>query len=46
MICGKNLIQCEDGKEYKLSDTTSNYIGVQVYYSGKINTQKGKKIHY
>lgn len=43
MICGKNLIQCEDGKEYKLSDTTSNYIGVQVYYSGKINTQKGRK---
>ena len=43
MICGKNLIQCEDGKEYKLSDTTSNYIGVVVNYSGKINTQKGKK---
>lgn len=43
MICGKNLIQCEDGKEYKLSDTTSNYIGVLVNYSGKINTQKGKK---
>ncbi len=42
MICGKNLIQCEDGKEYKLSDTTSNYIGVLVNYSGKINTQKGK----
>lgn len=43
MICGKNLIQCEDGKEYKLSNTTSNYIGVLVNYSGKINTQKGKK---
>lgn len=43
MICGKNLIQCEDGKEYKLSDTTSNYIGVLVNYSGKINTQKEKK---
>lgn len=43
MICGKNLIQCEDGKEYKLSDTTNNYIGVKVYYTGKINTQKGKK---
>lgn len=43
MICGKNLIQCEDGKEYKLSDTTSNFIGVLVNYSGKINTQKGKK---
>lgn len=43
MICGKNLIQCEDGKEYKLSDTTNNFIGVMVNYSGKINTQKGKK---
>lgn len=43
MICGKNLIQCEDGKEYKLSDTTNNFIGVLVNYSGKINTQKGKK---
>lgn len=43
MICGKNLIQCKDGIEYKLSNTTSNYIGVRVYYSGKINTQKGKK---
>lgn len=42
MICGKNLIQCEDGKEYKLSDTTNNFIGVMVNYSGKINTQKGK----
>lgn len=42
-VCGKNLIQCEDGKEYKLSDTTNNFIGVMVNYSGKINTQKGKK---